>query len=33
MAIPDYETVMLPLLQLVSDGREHSIDEAAASNV
>lgn len=29
MAIPDYETIMLPLLQLVSDGREHSIDEAA----
>lgn len=29
MAIPDYETIMLPLLQLVSDGKEHSINEAA----
>jgi restriction system protein len=27
MAIPDYETVMLPLMQIASDGREHSIDE------
>lgn len=29
MAIPDYETVMLPLLQFLSDGAERSIDEAA----
>jgi restriction system protein len=27
MAIPDYETVMLPLMQFASDGKEHSIDE------
>ena len=25
MAIPDYQTVMLPLLQLASDGQEHSL--------
>jgi restriction system protein len=28
MAIPDYQTVMLPLLQLVSDGHEHLLREA-----
>lgn len=28
MTIPDYETVMLPLLQFASDGKEHPIDEA-----
>ena len=27
MAIPDYQTVMLPLLQFLSDGKEHSIGE------
>jgi restriction system protein len=28
MAIPDYQTVMLPLLKLTSDGKEHQIREA-----
>jgi restriction system protein len=28
MAIPDYQTIMLPLLRLASDGREHSSREA-----
>ena len=28
MAIPDYETVMLPLMQFVSDGKDHSINDA-----
>lgn len=28
MAIPDYQTVMLPLLKLTSDGNEHQIHEA-----
>jgi restriction system protein len=28
MAIPDYQTVMLPLLELVGDGKEHHIGEA-----
>jgi restriction system protein len=28
MAIPDYQTVMLPLLRLAGDGREHSLREA-----
>lgn len=28
MAIPDYQTVMLPLLRLTSDGKEHQIREA-----
>jgi restriction system protein len=27
MAIPDYQTVMLPLLQFLSDGKEHHIGE------
>lgn len=27
MAIPDYQTVMLPLLQFLSDGKEHNIGE------
>ena len=27
MAIPDYQTVMLPLLQSLSDAKEHSIGE------
>jgi restriction system protein len=28
MAIPDYQTLMLPLLRLAGDNREHSIREA-----
>jgi restriction system protein len=28
MAIPDYQTVMLPLLTLAADGKEHQISEA-----
>jgi restriction system protein len=28
MAIPDYQTLMLPLLQIAADGREHSLSEA-----
>lgn len=28
MAIPDYETVMLPLMQFVADGKDHTINEA-----
>ena len=28
MAIPDYQTVMLPLLRLTADGKEHSLQEA-----
>jgi restriction system protein len=28
MAIPDYETLMLPLLELAADGAEHSINQA-----
>jgi restriction system protein len=28
MAIPDYQTPMLPLLQIAADGREHSLSEA-----
>ena len=28
MAIPDYETLMLPLLKLASDGKEHRTREA-----
>ena len=28
MTIPDYQTIMLPLLTLLSDGREHSLSEA-----
>lgn len=27
MAIPDYQTIMLPLLQFAADGREHSLRE------
>jgi restriction system protein len=29
MAIPDFQSMMLPLLQLASDGQEHSLSEAA----
>ena len=28
MSIPDYETIMLPLLKYVGDGNEHSVREA-----
>lgn len=28
MAIPDYQTIMLPLLKFASDGKEHSLEEA-----
>jgi len=28
MSIPDYETLMLPMMQFVADGKEHSINEA-----
>ena len=28
MAIPDYQTIMLPLLRLASDGREHRFRDA-----
>jgi restriction system protein len=28
MAIPDYQTVMLPLLRFAADGQEHSLREA-----
>jgi restriction system protein len=30
MAIPDYETLMLPVLQYVSDGKEHPLREITA---
>ena len=30
MAIPDYETLMLPVLQYVSDGKEHPLKEITA---
>ena len=35
MAIPDFQSIMLPLLQFASDGREHSMEEAvkAVANV
>jgi restriction system protein len=28
MAIPDFQSIMLPLLQFSSDGKEHSVNEA-----
>ena len=28
MAIPDYQSIMLPLLDLAGDGNEHSLREA-----
>jgi len=31
MTIPDFQTIMLPLLQFASDGEEHSIHEAVES--
>ena len=31
MAIPDYQTVMLPLLQFLSDSKEHQIGEVVNS--
>jgi restriction system protein len=30
MAIPDYETLMLPVLQYVADGKEHPLKEITA---
>lgn len=33
MAIPDYQTVMLPLLQFLKDGKEHNIGEVVESLV
>ncbi|MDI9431936.1 MAG: restriction endonuclease [Planctomycetota bacterium] len=33
MAIPDYQTIMLPLLQFLSDEKEHNIGEAVDSLV
>jgi restriction system protein len=31
MAIPDYQTLMLPLLKFVADGKEHHVREAVAA--
>ena len=31
MPIPDYETIMLPLLKFASDDKEHSAKEAIES--
>ena len=28
MAVPDFQTIMLPLLKFAGDGREHSTSEA-----
>jgi len=28
MAVPDFQTIMLPLLKLAADGKEHSFSEA-----
>jgi restriction system protein len=28
MSIPDYQTIMLPLLQFAADQQEHSLQEA-----
>ena len=28
MAIPDYQTIMLPLLKFTGDGQEHSLRES-----
>ena len=28
MAVPEYQSFMLPLLKIASDGNEHAIDEA-----
>jgi restriction system protein len=28
MPIPDYQTIMLPLLKFLGDGKEHSVSEA-----
>lgn len=30
MAVPDFQTIMLPLLQIAVDGKEHSIQEATS---
>ena len=29
--IPDYQTLMLPLLQLIADGKEYTLNEAVDS--
>ena len=31
MPIPDYQTIMLPLLKFTGDGKEHSIKESVES--
>lgn len=31
MTIPDYQSIMLPLLELTADGSEHSLREAIES--
>ncbi len=31
MAIPDYQSIMLPLLQFAADDKEHSLREAIES--
>lgn len=31
MAIPDYQTLMLPLLQLAADGQDHKKRDAVAA--
>ncbi|PPD58094.1 restriction endonuclease [Dehalogenimonas etheniformans] len=31
MPIPDYQTIMLPLLTLISDGKEHTLQDSIAS--
>ncbi len=31
MTIPDYQTLMLPLLEFAADGKEHSLREAIES--
>lgn len=28
MAVPDFQSLMLPLLQMAADGKEHSLAEA-----
>ena len=33
MPIPDYQTVMLPLLEISSDGKEHYIRNAIEGDV
>jgi restriction endonuclease Mrr len=33
MAIPDYQSIMLPLLRVASDGNEHQISEATQTKL